>query len=120
MKKLFLLLFVFSSFYKAEAQTSISSDSICWRYADIFGTNGGLFSNPKVEIYFGEELGNWAKTPEEALDPKTGKPIRFSTMIDAMNFMSIHGWDFVQSWNEEIGEFRTYHYIIRKKALRKK
>ena len=46
-------------------------------------------------------------------DPATGKPFEFTSMIDALNFMSRNGWEFVQAYSKE-----STRYFLLKKATK--
>lgn len=63
------------------------------KYCEIVGT----YSNKlRIEIDFGQSKEFYEN--DQYKDPTTGKPFVFTSMIDALNFMSTNGWEFVQAY----------------------
>lgn len=58
----------------------------------------------------------WDNQKEENnLRDENGKKIEFQTMVDAMNYMSKRGWDYVECVTYgDIGKPEVVHYIFRK------
>jgi len=114
------LLFLFTPFL-ISAQPSTSIDSVFWRYAEISGIMGGFSSKLKVEVNYGENVTGWFRTPEMLVDSVTGKQVKYNSMIDALNSMSVQGWELVQSYfTDEAGGLKTLHFIIRREEARPK
>ena len=61
-----------------------------------------------VRIDFGQETANHFS--DNRLVDENGKPIVFNSMIDALNYMSKLGWDFVQAYvtTMDSSDSRTY------------
>lgn len=99
------------------AQSSVEPDTgkVAYRYAELVGIIGGFSSKVKVEINFGENVTGWFRTPEMLTDPETGKAIKFNSMIDALNHMSMRGWELVQSYMTSAQGITEQHFIIRRK-----
>ncbi|WP_426095016.1 hypothetical protein [Flavobacterium sp. DSR2-3-3] len=52
----------------------------------------------------------------EELKDLSGNPNQFNSMIDALNFMSKNGYDFISIDNEKIGDTQyLYRYIMKKR-----
>ena len=52
---------------------------------------------------------------ENNLRDENGKKIEFATMVDAMNYMSKRGWDYVECVTyADFGKQNVVHYIFRK------
>lgn len=47
------------------------------------------------------------------LKDNQGKPIKFESMIDAMNYMSSKGWSFVDAYAITSGNKNVYHWIMK-------
>lgn len=63
----------------------------------------------KISVDYGQE-----KVGE--LKDINGNPNQFNSMIDALNFMSKNGYDFVSIDNEKIGDKQyLYRYIMKKR-----
>lgn len=43
------------------------------------------------------------------------KKVKFESMVDALNFMSKNGYDFVQAYAFPLGEQGVMHYLLRKR-----
>lgn len=57
----------------------------------------------------------WNNMKEENnLRDKDGKKIEFSTMVDAMNYMSKRGWEYVDNVIYKDGSHNVVHYIFKK------
>ena len=48
------------------------------------------------------------------LKDNKGKPIKFESMIDALNYMSGQGWRFVDAYAITAGNQNVYHWIMSK------
>jgi len=82
-------------------------------YCEIVGV--ARFLNPNkvtVQLDFGEEMKAW--TDNRIRDPKTGKPIVFNSMVDALNYMGERGWEFVQAYAVTTSNQNVYHYLLKK------
>ena len=85
-------------------------------YCELVGKAAGIFGGKvTIEVDFGQEKGFWARlTGDPMLDPQTGRPRAFNSMIDAMNFMGSQGWQFVNAYAVTIKDSNVYHYVMRK------
>ncbi|MFN8305105.1 MAG: hypothetical protein U0U46_21660 [Saprospiraceae bacterium] len=115
MKTLLTLLLLLSLSIACSGQ----SDSLVWRYADLTYPVGGFNSKSKVVVDYGENVQRWLKRPEMIEGPD-GKEIKFKSPIDALNFMSLNGWELVQSYMTEEsaglgGNLKYIHFIMRRK-----
>ncbi|MFY9352844.1 MAG: hypothetical protein WBI52_07555 [Bacteroidales bacterium] len=81
-------------------------------YAEIVGTAKFMSTKIIIQIDFGQKMNAFADN--RLKDPKTGKPIVFNSMIDALNFMGKQGWEFVQAYTITEGNNGVYHYILKK------
>lgn len=109
MKKLFLLLFVVmvtaSSF--AQEKTFV--------YCQLLGKSNLLGTKVTVEIDNGNERKFFSA--QEKIVDEEGKPIKFNSMVDAMNYMGNEGWEFVQAYTITIGNSHVYHWLLKKEAV---
>lgn len=83
-------------------------------YAELLGYEKGLFTNKvKVNVDFGQEVSFWKRGDMRIVD-ENGKDIVFNSMVDAMNFMGKHGWQFVQAYVVTHGNQNVYHWLLSK------
>lgn len=98
-----------NDFYKF-SNTDLDSNEVI--YCQIVGTSKWRSNKVTVEIDFGQykPKGKGSKL----VDEKTGQPILFNSMIDALNYMGKFGWVYVQAYT--IGEhgYYVYHYLLKK------
>ncbi|MBU3682393.1 MAG: hypothetical protein FGM16_10720 [Flavobacterium sp.] len=112
------LVFVFTMLLSNGAICQVQ-DSLVWRYANIIYPLGGFTSKAKATIDYGEENTAWFKR-DQVIEDEQGKEVKFKSAIDALNFMSVRGWELVTTYqtNEShgIGTPLIYqHFIVRRR-----
>lgn len=116
MKKLITLFFLVQSVLVF----SQVQDSLVWRYADVKCMLGGFTSKTKIEIDFGEVVQGWGR-PVNLLKDATGNDMKFKSAVDALNWMSINGWELVQAYQAPaspgVNDFTYQHFIMRRKEV---
>lgn len=101
----------------ASAQGGASTKYI---YCELVGTNantgkaltGVSIGKDKVtiEIDFGQISSSWS---DQRLRGEDGKPMKFNSMVDAMNWMSGQGWEFVQGYVITVGNQNVMHWLLK-------
>lgn len=82
-------------------------------YCELVGTSNLANTKVRVEVDFGQANNFWKK--DKWLKDDKGEIIKFNSMIDAMNYMGLDGWDFVQAYTVSHGNSHVYHYVLRKR-----
>ena len=83
------------------------------RYCEVVGKAVGFFNNKvEVKVDFGQEV-KWHEVHNPLMD-EDGKPIKFNSMIDALNHMAKNDWRFVNAYSLTIKNENVYHYVMRK------
>ena len=108
MKKLIFTLFILLMI--GTSSFSQQLDSTKTVFCQLVGTR--IFGKTIVEIDMGESKGFLGLNVSHLIDEKTGKPKKFNGMIDAINYMSEKGWEFVQAYAFETGGSNVYHYLL--------
>ena len=85
-------------------------------YCMIVGTKVPLKKKVTVQVDFGQGINGW-KPKESMLKDERGKPIKFESMIDALNYMSSQGWTFVDAYAVTAGSQNVYHWIMSKVVI---
>lgn len=110
------------SFYTASSQVFVDGQDI----NQIEGLNlievvgkGKLFSSDvKIAIDYGQDR-SFLKKAKDSVKDKEGKTMKFSGMMDALNFLEANGWEYLDAYvltSENIsGKQNVYHYIMRRK-----
>lgn len=115
MKKILLSLCVILGSYFLNAQTvnDIPLKDIDVEYVRIVGTSKLLTTKLTIEIDFGQRTKFFSSGKETIVKDMDGKPIDFNSMIDALNFMSKNGFEFVTAYALSVGNQNVYHYLLK-------
>lgn len=82
-------------------------------YVEIVGTSNLMGTRVTIEMDFGQAVNIWRSKDNVIIDD-AGKAMRFNTMIDALNFMTKYGYDFVTAYAVTMGNQNVYHYLLKK------
>ncbi|MBF4494645.1 hypothetical protein IR010_19050 [Flavobacterium sp. MR2016-29] len=117
MKKILLalvLMFSLSSFGQTINEIPIKDLDV--QYLQIVGTSKMLSSKLTIAIDIGQRTKLFSSnTDTTLLKDENGEGLIFNSMIDALNFMSANGYDFVTANILTVGGQNVYHYLMRKK-----
>jgi hypothetical protein len=83
-------------------------------FVQIVGTSKLLSNKLTIEIDFGQENKFWNADDTQVKD-ENGKLMVFNSMIDALNFMSKNGYNFINAYTITIGNQNVYHYLLQKR-----
>lgn len=84
-------------------------------YVQIVGTSE-LFSNKvTIDIDFGQRSKFFSFGKETQIKDADGKILKLNSMIDALNFMSLNGYTFVQAYAFAVDGQNVYHYLMKKR-----
>lgn len=117
MKKITLFLFVLCLFSNLSAQTvnDIPLKDIDVEYIQVIGTSKLLSTKTVVQIDFGQSTKLFNRATDTRIRDENGNFVEFNSVIDALNFMSANGHDFVDAYSTVINQQNTiYHYLLRK------
>ncbi len=81
-------------------------------YCQIRGESNINGSKVNVTVDFGKDLKWFANT---SLKDSPAKDMKFSSMIDALNYMSREGWEIFQAYATTEGSLTGYYFLLRKK-----
>lgn len=116
MKKILLVLFAIMFAMNVSSQEGSKTKEV---YCEIVGTGNLTGTKVKIEIDFGQENKFWTQYKDKFLVDENGKPIKFNSMIHAMNHMSDLGWRFKQAIVVTVGGMgkqNVYHFILGKEV----
>lgn len=85
-------------------------------FVQIVGTSKLLSNKLTIEIDFGQENKFW-NTKDTQVRDENGQLMIFNSMIDALNFMSKNGYNFINAHTITIGNQNVYHYLLKKKGV---
>ncbi|MBN2893604.1 MAG: hypothetical protein JXL97_17160 [Bacteroidales bacterium] len=83
-------------------------------YMKIIGTNEYAKSTIVIRFDFGGENKSINKN-KNIIKDENGNILKFTSMIDALNFMSKNGYEYVDSYTTRFGDFFETNYILKKK-----
>ncbi len=118
MKKLLAtILIVTVSIISANAQTvnDIPIKDIDVEYVQIVGTAKLLSNKLTINIDFGQENKLFSSDRDTRIKDVNGKNMVFNSMIDALNFMTRNGYEFVQAYTVVVANQNVYTYLLRRK-----
>jgi len=81
------------------------------QYCQVIATPRLLSNKVTIDIDFGEEKSFWRDT---RLKTDGGKIKKFNTVIDALNYMGMEGWIFINAYPVRMGETDIYHFAFKK------
>ncbi|MDQ3141751.1 MAG: hypothetical protein M3Q56_05830 [Bacteroidota bacterium] len=105
MKFYFIFLFLIS----VSQAFSLSQDNTKIIFCELVYTEDIMILG-KVVVDIGEPLGAFRSKYKILVDAK-GKVLRLNSMVDAMNYMSSIGWEFVQAYVIDTNDVR---FLLRK------
>lgn len=117
MKQFLLLPILLLASLSLSAQTvnDIPIKDIDVEYVQIVGTSKMFTKKVTVELDFGQETKFFSNKTLRVLDEK-GVQVEFNSMIDALNFMSKNGFDFVTAYAiTMVPNSNVYHYLLKKR-----
>lgn len=118
MKKLTIFIAFITASFCGYSQTvnDIPIKDIDVEYIQIVGTGKLLSNKVTIEIDFGQENKVFSSKDTQVKD-ENGKLVVFNSMIDALNFMSKHGYDFLSAYALTISNTNVYHFLLRKRKI---
>ena len=122
MKKIILLSLIVVSAFTLNAQTVNDTPvkDLDVDYVQIVGTSKFLSTKLTIQIDFGQKTKFFSSYKETIVKDEEGKALDFNSMIDALNFMSKNGFEFVNAYAISAGDQRVYHYLLRNKKNKTK
>jgi len=109
MKKMILVAFALCCLNQLSAQTA---DTTKFVYCEIVGTQKLLSTKLNIVVDYGEQRSmfkqNWVRDSE-------GKIQTFFSMVDALNYMGVNGWEFSQAYVVTANNQNVYHYLMKRK-----
>lgn len=114
MKQLiFILCLLMLGISNAQTVNDVPLKDINVEYIQIVGTEKLLSTKITIQIDFGQATSLW-KATDNIIKDENAKPVVFNSMIDALNFFSKNGYDFVTAYVLTVSNQNVYHYLLRK------
>lgn len=96
-------------------------DTTTYDYGEIIGADRAVNLTKlklNVEFNFGDERAFFDS--DRWKDPETGKRRTFNSMPDAMNFLALDGWQFIQAYTVPFtAQKEEVHFVVRRPKWRK-
>lgn len=96
----------------AQTVNDIPIKDIDVEYVQIVGAAKFFSTKVVVGIDFGQRT-KYFKMGNTIVKDEYGKPVEFNSMIDALNFMTKNGFEFVTAYAVTIYKQNVYHYLMR-------
>src|SRR5690606_23634445 len=81
-------------------------------YCMILATSKFLSTKVTIEVDFGQAWSFWKD--KRSLKDENGKRLNFNSVIDALNYMSSEGWEFVNAYAVTVSSQNVYHYVMKR------
>jgi len=111
------LLLIFGGVYQAFSQTvnDVPIKDIDVEFVQIVGTSKLLSTQLTIQIDFGQRTKLFTSYKETVIRDEQGKPLVLNSMVDALNFMSQNGYDFLDAYALSISSSNVYHFLLQKR-----
>lgn len=83
-------------------------------YIEIVGTSKLMSTKLTIEIDFGQRDKAFNFKDKVFMDAE-GKNVEFNSMIDALNYFTDYGYEYLDAYAVTVGNQNVYHYLLRKK-----
>ena len=116
-KTSFIIFFVLLGYSTTYSQTVNDKpiSEIDVEYVQIIGSTQRVRSQMSIQIDFGQE-NKLFDLKDTRIKDINGKPMVFNSMMDALNFMSKNGYDFINAHTVTAGKHHVvYHYVLKKR-----
>ena len=70
----------------------------------------------KCKLILAKKKNVWGNDGRDILVGEDGKPIKFNSMVDAMNYMSQFGWKFKSAYFVTVGGSNVIHWLLYKEV----
>ncbi len=116
MKKLLLTLIITISALAAKSQTvnGISLDKIDATYIDIVEYRKFVSDKVNILLDYGQR-SHILYNEEQFVKDENGKDMEFNSIIDALNFLSTYGFEYIDSYVTVSKESSTCHFLLKQK-----
>ena len=81
----------------------------------IVGTAKLLSNKVTIAIDFGQHNKFFSPKDDGTITDENGKPLVLNSMVDALNFLSKYGYEFVNAYSVTLQGSNVYHWLLRKK-----
>lgn len=98
----------------AQTVNDIPIEDLDMEYVQIVGTSKSLSNKVKIEIDFGQENKLFSGNHDTMVKDENEKKMIFQSMIDALNFMHSHGYEFESANAFSLGSQSVYHFMLKK------
>lgn len=116
MKSKLLLLALFCvGAMSAQSVNDVPLKEIDVDYVQIVGTSKMMSTKLNINLDFGQQTKFFSSGKESQVKDENGKAVEFNSMIDALNFMSRNGFEFLNAYAVTVSGQNVYHYILKKK-----
>jgi hypothetical protein len=82
-------------------------------YIQIVGTSKMMSTKITIALHFGQQDKLWSNKDTQLKD-ENGAVLVFNSMIDALNYLSNHGYEFEAAYAITISNQNIYHYLLKK------
>lgn len=110
------LFLVLGTYMNGQTVNDVPLSEIDVEFIQIVGTKKLFSPRVNIDIEFGQ-MNKLFSANDTRIKDEEGNNLDFNSMIDALNFMSGHGYDYLDAYAISMGNnTNVYHFIMRKRA----
>lgn len=98
--------------FAQEKTEELSQSRAKEEYCMILATAKLLSTKVNIDVDYGQKMSFWKNT--SAVKNEEGKRKDFNSVIDALNYMSSEGWEFVNAYSLTVGNSNVLHYVMKR------
>lgn len=98
--------------FSQEKATELSKKEAKEEYCMILASTKLLSTKVNIAVDFGQEWSFWKD--KRSLKDANGKKLEFDSVIDALNYMSSQGWEFVNAYSLTTSGQNVLHYVMKR------
>lgn len=107
-----IALFLATHFTYAQEQEELNKKDAKEEYCMVLASSKFMSTKVNIDVDFGQAWSFWKD--KRGLKDANGKKMEFNSVVDALNYMSSLGWEFVNAYAISVNSQNVYHYVMKR------
>lgn len=108
-----LMMCLFATVGYSQTVNGVEVSSFEGDYIQIVGTSNFIGTKVIIGVDYGQEQKVFRNT--SSLVDENGRPVKLNSMVDALNFFVLYGYEFKTAYALTVGNSNVYHFLLSKK-----